>query len=463
MRTFIPALALLAACGRGAPDAPPPAAARAAELVALVNSGSAPAARAYVERGYTDSLALSAPLAEQVARLAALHDRAPGLRVERVWHPAPGEARVRARSAVTDEPFDLRVVVEARPPHRIRSFHAEPGAQPVPSSDAARARALDAYLRVLAREDRFSGVVLVARGGRPFYTAAFGVADREAAQPVREDTRFNLASVGKMFTAVAVAQLAEAGKLSLDDPLSKFLPDYPDPPGAERIRIKHLLSHTSGLADVRWMDVTDTRWGSVEELLRRVGRPEVLAEPGTRFQYSNLGYVVLGRVIERASGQSFYDYLEEHVFRPAGMRSTGFPARDRLPAGAAVGYHPAGDAWTDNREEIPFRGAPFGCGYSTAGDLLRFTRALRGGRLLPPARVRELTTPRPELGSPHYGYGFGALPGGEAVGHGGGFKGISTELDLYRGGYTAIVLSNRTDGALAVATRVRALVLGRAP
>lgn len=312
------------------------------------------------------------------------------------------------------------------------------------------------YLRALDREDLFSGVVLLARGGRPVFQEAYRFADRAARRPNRLDTRFNLASAGKMFTAVAIAQLVEAGKLSFDDPLSRFFPGLP---GAGRIRVKHLLTHTSGLDARSWRGDDGPIPAHLTELVRRAEVQEPSFEPGTRFEYSNASFLVLGAVVERASGQSYYDYVREHVFRPAGMSRTGFPTRDRLPPDAATGYVRDDTTHLSTQDQLPRRGASFGGGYSTAADLLRFAGALRDGRLVTPAMLRVLTTPKPELGAPQYGYGFIAYPGG-GVGHGGDLAGVATAVHLLPGGYTAIVLSNYSWAQRPVSERIRNLVTG---
>jgi CubicO group peptidase (beta-lactamase class C family) len=276
------------------------------------------------------------------------------------------------------------------------------------------------------------------------------------------ETAFNLASVNKMITAVAVAQLVEAGKLSFDDPLAKFLPDFPNPRAAREIRIKHLLSHTSGLGSYLGAGISGSRAGTVDEMMRFATDTGTAFAPGTRWRYSNTGFLVLGKVIEKASGQSYFDYVREHVLVPAGMRGTEWYAKDRLPPQAAIGYdreHERGPgAYSDHIAALPYRGGPAGGGYSTAPDMLRFAEAFRTGRLVSPAMVRVLTTPK--SASPEYGYGFTVDPEGGVVGHSGGFEGTSTNMDLFlEDGYTAIVLSNYgRSGMMSIVNRMRELV-----
>jgi CubicO group peptidase (beta-lactamase class C family) len=353
---------------------------------------------------------------------------------------------------------------EARSPVAARAGEVvAPPARP----DPERVRELEEHVQRLAEADAFSGVVMLARHGKPIFTAAYGEANKEERRKNGLETAFNLASMNKMITAVAVAQLVEAGKLSFDDPLAKYLPDFPNPRAARQIRIGHLLSHTAGLGSYLGKGISSSRAATVDEMLRFARDSEPAFEPGSRWDYSNTGFLVLGKVIEKASGQSYFDYVRDHIMVPAGMRGTEWYAKDRLPPTAAVGYdreHERGPgAYTDHIAALPYRGGPAGGGYSTAPDMLRFAEAFRTGKLVSPAMVRVLTTPKPA--SPEYGYGFTVDPEGGVVGHSGGFEGTSTNMDLFlEDGYTAIVLSNYSrSGMRSIVNRMRELVTEPAP
>jgi CubicO group peptidase (beta-lactamase class C family) len=327
------------------------------------------------------------------------------------------------------------------------------------------------YVHKLADADAFAGVVLLARGDRPFFVTAVGQASREYGVPNRPDTRFNLGSITKTFTAVAVLQLAERGKLSLDDPLSKYLPDVPDPESARRITLRQLLTHTSGLGDhVNAMarDPFRTRYRTVGRMLELVRGVPPMFEPGTRWRYSNSGFLVLGAVIEKAAGQDYYEYVRENVFTRAGMADTDFCELDEVNGRLATGYtkafHAGRPRVRNNQFDLFVRGGPEGGAYSTAHDLLRFARALRAGRLVGARLVAEALSAKPSLGSPGYGYGFEVEEGGRIVGHGGSYVGAQTKLDLYRDGdYTAVVLSNMSGAARPVVAKVRNLLLAERP
>ena len=246
----------------------------------------------------------------------------------------------------------------------------------------------------LARADEFSGVVLLARHGTSVFEHAYGMADREAGRPNDLETAFNLGSINKIFTMIAIRQLAAAGTLSLDSTLGHYWPDYPNAPIAHGVTIRQLLQHRSGIGG----DIFGVPAGGSRRDLRRlrdflplfVNEPPLFA-PGTGNRYSNAGYVVLGLLVERMSGDDYYDYVRRHIYEPAGMTRTGHWAVDSLPFNAALGYTRGEDTTTGprrrNSELLPGRGSSAGGGYSMAHDLLRFLNALRAGRIAagPPA------------------------------------------------------------------------------
>jgi CubicO group peptidase (beta-lactamase class C family) len=316
---------------------------------------------------------------------------------------------------------------------------------PVPPAEAVRA--VDEALARAAAAGRFSGAVLIAKDGEPVLQRAYGMADRERGIANTLETRFNLGSMNKMMTAVAIAQLVAEGKLSFQDPVSKFIPDFPTPAAAQKIRIEHLLTHTSGLGSYFTPRFFRERPSTVAAMLAVAREDTALAfEPGTRSRYSNTGFLLLGAIIEKVTGQDYYDYVRQHVFVPAGMTASSWPAASET--GWAREYVPAregGGAFTSDEQR---RGSPAGGGVSTVGDLLRFSRALLAGRLVPRQYVDLLTTPKPELGSRGYGYGFGvsARPM-RIVGHNGGKPGVFANLDIYpEAGYTTVLLMNQGDG-----------------
>ena len=312
-------------------------------------------------------------------------------------------------------------------------------------SEADALTALSARAEKLARADQFSGAVLVARDGKVLLQQAWGLADRKTRTRNTPDTKFRLGSMNKMFTAVATLQLVEAGKLGLDDPLGKHLPDYPNKEVAAKVTVRHLLTHTGGTGDIFGAVFEENRLKLRRhgDYVKLFGSNLLGFEPGARFEYSNYGFVLLGAVIEAASGQSYYDYVREHVFRPAGMTATdSLPESTDVPI-RATGYmrFSPGAAWEANTDTLPWRGTAAGGGYSTVRDLMRFAQALSSGKLISKSSLAEATREH----RPQYGYGFGVQGAGplRSYGHGGGAPGMNGELRIFpRLGYVVVGLSN---------------------
>jgi CubicO group peptidase (beta-lactamase class C family) len=276
--------------------------------------------------------------------------------------------------------------------------------------------------------------------------------------------------MNKMFTSVTIARLVEQGKLSYDDPLSKFIPDFPTPAAARKIRIKHLLTHTAGLGsyfNAEFDRSSRARFRTVDDMMELARGDSLAFEPGSRYAYSNTGMLVLGKVIEVVTKQDYFDYVREHLAKPAGMSNTDAYELDQVNPNLAVGYQrefreDGTKRFRNNLFMHVIRGGPAGGGYSTAEDLVRFAEALKTGKLVSSATFELMTTPKPDVNAPRYGYGFGVDPQANVVGHSGGFPGISSNLDIFKGtGYVAVVLSNYGGASQPVVEKIRALVRSR--
>lgn len=341
-------------------------------------------------------------------------------------------------------------------------------AQEISDLDRKLESEIGQLVRMLAAQDRFSGVVLIARDGVPVFRQAYGEADKAFHIPNRVDTKFAIHSMNKMFTGTAVMQLVEKGRLSLEDPLAKYLSDFPNKSAAQKIRIKHLLTHTAGLGSFINDDFYRASRGGLRTIdeMMAFARDETLKfEPGTDWAYSQTGFLVLGRVIEVVSGMSYYDYVREHVFLPAGMRDTDNYELDRSVPDMAVGYDremtDAGVVYRKNTFRYLLKGSSAAGAFSTAEDLLRFEIALHTNKLVAADYSAAMMSAKPALNAPNYGYGFDAEADGRIVGHRGTFPGISSNMDMFpESGYTAIVLSNYTDGRTLIVERIRALIVG---
>lgn len=283
----------------------------------------------------------------------------------------------------------------------------------------------------------FSGEVAVARHGKLVLAHGYGFADRAHRRRITLDTAFNLASIGKSFTGVAAAQLVQAGKLRFTDRVGTYLPQLPA--AERRITVAQLLDHTSGLGDFFSDPGFDpARMTSLTSYLPLIERERLLFAPGTRWSYSNSGFLLAGLVIEKVSGERYAEYLRRHVWGPAGMTHTGCYDRAHLPAFAATGYLPGGAPNTGGL--TPMGTSAGGC-YSSARDLVRFAGALESGRLLSRPLVRAITTTK--VAAPGGGYGYGFAIRKTTVWHNGGAPGAAGELDINpKLGIVAVTLGN---------------------
>ena len=261
---------------------------------------------------------------------------------------------------------------------------------PICAADALRDR-IDAYVRKYSEAGLFSGVVLMAKGGVMVYESAFGYADRNCHVPNTLQTKFQIASLSKPITAAAILQLAERGKLTLDDHLATFVPSFPK---GDKITVEELLTHYSGLADAS-AEPDYNEWSRFPQttaaLVDRVKKLPLQSEPGTTYFYSNSNYHILAFIIEKVSGQTYGDFLEQNIFKPAGMSNTAHRARDEtIVADLANGYVPVAASDFERAAYLDWTSKTGnGSIYSTAHDLLAFHRALQKALFLKPDTVKQ--------------------------------------------------------------------------
>jgi len=288
----------------------------------------------------------------------------------------------------------------------------------------------------------FMGTVLVVKNGHTLIDQGYGSADLEWSIPNSPATRFRLGSITKQFTAASILLLQERGKLSIDDPVSKYMPDAPA--AWSKITIYNVLTHTSGIPSFTgFPDYRTTEWKDTNptELVARFRDKPLDFEPGTKFIYSNSGYVLLGYLIEKVSGQTYADFLQQNIFTPLGMKDTGIDSNAAILPQRAQGYRrsPHGiehDGYISMT--IPFSA---GALYSTTGDLLKWEQGLFGGKVLKPESLAKMTTPFKS----DYGCGLfiRTVDGHKIITHGGGIEGFSTSLNYYPDDkLTVIVLGN---------------------
>jgi CubicO group peptidase (beta-lactamase class C family) len=374
-----------------------------------------------------------------------------------------------------DSDFFFRVTleVEAVHPHRISRVDGKPAPRPpewaIPRmTETALVAALRDEIARDVAADRFAGAVLWQQGGRVVFQGAYGMADRDTRVPNTLHTRFRLGSMNKMFTAVAALQLVHAGNMRLGDTLNVYLPDYPNRDIASKVTIHQLLTHTGGTGDFFGPDFDShrTELRALSDYVALFGKRGPEFEPGSRHEYSNYGFLLLGLAIEKASGESYYDYVREHVYEPAGMSSTGSLPEDVAVPDRSVGYTTfQSDTWRPNADTLPYRGTPAGGGYSSVEDLRRFADALLHHTLLDEAMTELLTRGKVDTPYPgaRYAYGFGDVTEGGVryFGHSGGAPGMNGDLRIYPdSGQVVIVLSNLDPPS---AQRLAAFVGNRIP
>jgi CubicO group peptidase (beta-lactamase class C family) len=338
--------------------------------------------------------------------------------------------------------------------------------------DADIAARIDAAVdRAILTAD-FSGAVLLKRGDRIVYQRAVGQAEKVFGAANRIDTRFNIASIGKMFTAVAVLRLAEQGRIDLDAPVLRALPDYPSPAVAGAITARQLLSHSSGMGNY-WEAIAgkpSQAFVEAGDFLPLFADQSLEFTPGEQLGYSNAGYVLLGLMVEAVTGENFVEHVSRTIFDPLGMTGSGYWPLDSVVPNRADGYTRDGTvpgAWRNNLFVNQFRGNPAGGGYSTVADLSTFIEALSDGRLLSPGMGRVATTGLFDMGGVRYGLGVmeGVVNGHRIVGNTGGHDGIAGEVWRFEDlGYTFAMLTNgEVDGYWGMNVAVKDILCGQSP
>lgn len=288
----------------------------------------------------------------------------------------------------------------------------------------------------------FMGAVLVARNGKVLLNQGYGYANLEWQVKNTPEGKFRIGSMTKQFTAAAILLLEQRGKLSINDPIGKYLPDAP--PTWAKVTLFHLLNHSSGIVSITsvpdfqvWMRQSMTP----DEAINHVRKLPLEFEPGSRWAYSNSGYILLGRVIERVSGQGYADFLQENFFKPLHMQDTGYDRSEQVLPHRVSGYETGSEGLRN--DDFADMGIPFSAGglVSTTDDLLRWEAGLYGGQVLSAASLKKMTTAY--LG----GYGFGLftrkIQGHQVFEHGGNINGFASSMEYFPDdGLTVIVLSN---------------------
>jgi len=472
----IPMLLLLAAgpgaCARAKPEAaagPSVAREQLKLLLAAFNTGD----RATLEQYAASGLSPNYKNSPNVEQALHMHRQSGGFDVLELTDVAPNVVKGWVRGRDSEALMEVVIEVEEKAPHRVEFFnlawsHPPQKFFPARLTEAAAVEALRAEAAKRAAADKFSGALLLARGDTILLREAHGLADRDKKVPNSVDTRFRTASMAKMFTAVAVLRLVQDGKLKLDDPIGKIVPAVADKPVA-RATIHQLLTHTAGASDFYGPRLEENRSKLLvhDDFVKLFGGDALLFKPGEKYEYSNMGYIYLGAAIEQASAKSYYDYIRESVFAPAGMTHSDMPPLEVAMEGRASGYfRPLG-----TREVLPaiqplaYRGDGAGGAWSTVDDMARFFSALRSNRLLSEKYTKLMLAPKVKIWPGNqmgYGVFIESYPwSGLSLGHTGGEQGSNSEgWYMPDSGYVVIVMSNLDPGA---ATQVAGFIRARLP
>jgi CubicO group peptidase (beta-lactamase class C family) len=455
----------------------------------VFDSGDEAAFQKFIETHYSKKQLEETNATDRTDRQVRTYLDARSFDIRSIEISSPQEITVLAQAALTGLWFRITTKVESKPPHLITEYTSQriripEKFLPVKKlTDEKLVQVIETFLDKLAAADAFSGAAMVAKDGKPIFKAVHGMANKAYNVPNRLDTKLNIASVAKLFTSIAIGQLTEKGKLSFTDPVGKYLTDYPNKDVATKVTIHHLLTHSSGLGDTY-----SPKYPCVKVALREVkdwfqpfvNEPKPLAfTPGEKWQYSNVGFILLGAIIEKVSSENFFDYIRNHIFRPAGMVNTDYYEADMDIPNLATGYTNYKDLGEDKLEfHLGYRrntslyngarGGPTGGASSTLDDLLNFSNAFWSYKLLSKEYVDLMTSKKIfgrhyDASDTYWGYGFELeeLNGQRVIGHGGGDLGISSGVRWFpdSGNYTFIVLSNYDRGGIITNYKVQELIL----
>ena len=316
---------------------------------------------------------------------------------------------------------------------------------PKPLTQTAAVAAWKTEIERSASSGKFSGVWLWSKNGKIITSGATGKADLEKGIDNTLDTRFRIGSMNKMFTAVATLQLIERSKLSLDDSIGKILPEYPNTNLASKVKVRHLLSHTGGTGDIfgPQFDAHRLELKTLQDYVKLYGKRDLQFEPGTKWEYSNYGFLLLGVIIEKISAKSYYDFVADNIYKVAGMTDSGSEPESVQVANRSKGYMRDQFEMLSNQPTLPWRATSAGGGYTTAADLMKFADALMSNKLLKADTLAEATRPQFTTGSYGFGFQIGPKDQPRTYGHGGSAPGMNAILRVYpESGQSVIVLCN---------------------
>ncbi len=441
-----------------------PAGRQAAAWLDTFNTGNRDSLKNFLSKNFPSR-------AEDVDQEMGFREMTGGFDLRKVEESTPTKLTALVQERTSDQFARLVLEVEGKEPHQIISLDlrvtSRPAEFPLPHlAESALLTAVEKRLNDDSAADRFAGAAVISKNGKLIFSRAFGFADRQGKIPNTLKTRFRIGSMNKMFTAVATLQLVQAGKLKLDDTIGKYLTDYPNKDVSAKVTVHHLLTHTGGTGDIFGPDYETHRLElrTLQDYVKLYGSRGLQFEPGSRWAYSNYGFILLGVLIEKVSGKNYYDYVRDHIYVPAGMTASGSEPEDQKIADRSIAYsRPGPGAQWELAGGLPYRGTSAGGGYSTVEDLLRFATALQKNQLLNAQHTELLTTGKVDAGMGRYAYGFAdrVINGTKCFGHGGGAPGMNGDLAICPGpGYVIAVLANVDPPA---ASRISDFITNRLP
>jgi len=435
---------------------------RATTWLQVFNSGDREELRDLLQKNLPDR-------AQHMDQEMAFRAMTGGFDLKKIEESTPTKIVALVQERNSDQMGRLMVEVDSADPHRLTNLDVR--AIPRPTEFAlphmGEPELIEALRKKLDGDSAADhGAVLVAKNGKPVFAQAYGLADREHKIANTLKTRFRIGSMNKMFTASSILQLAQAGKLDLNDPVGKYLTDYPNKDVATKVTIRQLLKHTGGTGDIFGPDFQVHRLGlrTLQDYIKLFGTRAPQFDPGSRWQYSNYGFILLGAIIEKVAGQCYYDYVREHVYGPAGITSSGSQPEEENVFERSIGYTRMGSPGLGpNTDTLPYRGTSAGGGYSTVEDLLKFANALQDHKLLNTEFTDMLTAGKVDAHGCRYAFGFEdqVINSIRCFGHGVGAPGMNGDLEICPGpAYVVAVLSNLDP---PVAGHVSAFIMNRLP
>jgi len=380
--------------------------------------------------------------------------------------------RVRVISKNNQLLYTLVINKERAEPHKINYFSLQSVESEVdrivPLTTKDLVKELSEFLEQLEQKEAFSGSILIANDKDILFQKSVGYANKEWGIKNNSATKFSLGSMNKMFTAISALQLIEQGKLLFEDKLVQFVDKSWLPEGeVEKITVRHLLTHTSGLGNYFNDDFNVSNkevYRDLKAYRPLISQTPLLFSPGTRNRYSNSGMLMLGLIIEKVSGKSYYEYVQENIYDRANMPNSGSYELDSITPNLATGYlkRNHSDKWVNSLYTRAIKGSPAGGGFSTIGDLHNFALALTSFKLLGKEMTEEAYSEKTQYNSAFW-YGYGFSVSGEqhnrVVGHGGAYLGVDARLDIHLdAGFNVVILANQSNVVAPVRRKITDLL-----